>query len=338
MYKTQLRKRPTYNEIIDYLENKQPVIKYPDRVATQISNTPQMSRFLGEGNINMFAQQENILKQQLLLLELQKAGISTREAKAKSSKTVGSQAGSASAQAEYYDMDADTEDIGETINKEEDKRQEKREQSASSASRDLSEEAIPKDAAHEMAWENTAEKRAASQEPRPGREKKTSKGAHEWHRPGRSRSPARVDPPKNKDDLRFRLNKKTLPPVPPPPTSSSSSAYPTLNKEHSKEKIGQIKRKEKPPPPPATSTDDEGATSSNVYGISPAKIGIQVLREILENAENNGKLPRNDASKYQRALDSFNLGVKNKDEALKKLSIDQLREICKRLFYKRPVF
>ena len=42
MYKTQLRKRPTYEEIIGYLENKQPEVKYPNRLATQISNTPQI--------------------------------------------------------------------------------------------------------------------------------------------------------------------------------------------------------------------------------------------------------------------------------------------------------
>jgi hypothetical protein len=343
MYKTQLRKRPTYEEIIGYLENKQPEVKYPNRLATQISNTPQMSQFLGESSLDMHLQQENILKQQLLLLELQKAGISTREAKAKSSQTVGSQAGAATAQTEYYDLDSDAENIGDTMNKEEEKQEERREQTASAASRHLSEEATPKDAAHEMAEENTGEKRAASQEARPGREKKTSKGTHNFHQPGRSRSPLRADPPKDTGDLRLRYKQKsappptdTLPPVPPP--KASSSAYPTLNKEHSKEKVGHIKRKEQSAPPPSTSTDDEGATSSNVYGISPSKVGIQLLREILENAYNKGKLSQNDDGRYQRALNSFNHGVKTKDEGLKKQGLEQLRVLYRKLFYKKPVF
>ena len=38
-----LRKRPTYNEVVDYLENDQPKIKYPDRRATFLRNLPYES-------------------------------------------------------------------------------------------------------------------------------------------------------------------------------------------------------------------------------------------------------------------------------------------------------
>ena len=34
-----LRKRPTYNELINYLEVEQPKIKYPDRTATILRNS-----------------------------------------------------------------------------------------------------------------------------------------------------------------------------------------------------------------------------------------------------------------------------------------------------------
>jgi len=35
-----LRKRESYNEIVDYLENKQEKINYPNRFAKQIRNSP----------------------------------------------------------------------------------------------------------------------------------------------------------------------------------------------------------------------------------------------------------------------------------------------------------
>jgi len=53
MYKDELRKRPTYDEVVGCLENKQPKIKYPNRLATRILDTPQMSLFLGVGDVNM---------------------------------------------------------------------------------------------------------------------------------------------------------------------------------------------------------------------------------------------------------------------------------------------
>jgi hypothetical protein len=70
-----LKKRETYNEIVDYLENKQEKIKYPNRLAKQIRNTPQLSNLLdGDGeniqNIkdqqhdkSILAMREEIIKQ-----------------------------------------------------------------------------------------------------------------------------------------------------------------------------------------------------------------------------------------------------------------------------------
>ena len=68
-----LKKRDTYDEIIDYLQNKQEKIKYPNRLAKQVRNTPQLSNLLdGDGedieNINdqqtdkiILAKRESIL-------------------------------------------------------------------------------------------------------------------------------------------------------------------------------------------------------------------------------------------------------------------------------------
>ena len=146
MYKNQLRKRPTYDEVIDYIEAKQPKVKYPNRLATQILNTPQMSQFLGDGNVNMRLQQEEMLKQQMLSLELERAGISTREAKALSTQT-----GNATAETEYYDLDSDVEHVGETLNKEETKQLEKKGTMAQEAATHLAMETVPEETAHKTA-------------------------------------------------------------------------------------------------------------------------------------------------------------------------------------------
>lgn len=72
MAKYGLRLKPTFNSIIDYLEEKQPIIKYPDVKATVLMDTAQMSQFLGDGaaTIDLQKQQENILKGQILKMQL----------------------------------------------------------------------------------------------------------------------------------------------------------------------------------------------------------------------------------------------------------------------------
>ena len=46
--KVYLRKRPQYDEMINEIELKQPKIKYPNRVAQFMRNTPQLSQFDGD--------------------------------------------------------------------------------------------------------------------------------------------------------------------------------------------------------------------------------------------------------------------------------------------------
>ena len=56
-----LKKRETYNEIVDYLFNKQEEIKMPNRLAEQLRNSPQLSNLLdgdGEGVLDMEIQQK----------------------------------------------------------------------------------------------------------------------------------------------------------------------------------------------------------------------------------------------------------------------------------------
>ena len=65
--KVYLRKRPQYDEMIDEIELKQPKLKYPNRVAQFMRNSPYLSQFDGDQSfINMEEQESNIAKEQML--------------------------------------------------------------------------------------------------------------------------------------------------------------------------------------------------------------------------------------------------------------------------------
>ena len=64
-----LRKKPTFNELINYLQNDQPKIRYPDRTATLLRNSHYLSQF--DGNLfDLEEQQKNITKAQLRETEI----------------------------------------------------------------------------------------------------------------------------------------------------------------------------------------------------------------------------------------------------------------------------
>ena len=60
-----LHKKPNFNELINYIENKQPLIKYPNRIATFLRNSPYLSQFDGDSWIDLEEQENNILKEKL---------------------------------------------------------------------------------------------------------------------------------------------------------------------------------------------------------------------------------------------------------------------------------
>ena len=67
--------------------------------------------------------------------------------------------------------------------------------------------------------------------------------------------------------------------------------------------------------------------------IPPSKIGIQKLREEFENAKNKNKLNVQDTSSYMKLYDDWK-GAKG-DKALKDEKIKGLRDIYKRVLYKK---
>ena len=62
VYYKGLRKRPTYEGLINYLFNEQEMIQYPNRMATQMINHPYLTQLDGDDYDHMTEQQLNILR------------------------------------------------------------------------------------------------------------------------------------------------------------------------------------------------------------------------------------------------------------------------------------
>ena len=65
-----LRKRPTYFEVVNYLDNEQPKIKYRDRKATFLRNSPYLSQFDGDSWIDLDEQEQDINREKLKQIQL----------------------------------------------------------------------------------------------------------------------------------------------------------------------------------------------------------------------------------------------------------------------------
>ena len=63
-----LRRRPEYDEIVNYLNNDLPSIKYPDRLATFLRRTNQLSNLLDNDGYSLYdlemLQQKNMMTEQ----------------------------------------------------------------------------------------------------------------------------------------------------------------------------------------------------------------------------------------------------------------------------------
>ena len=72
-----LKRRPEYDEIVDYLHNHLPKVAYPDRTATYLRNTNQISSMLDGEGYSMF---DLDMQQQQKMLALLKMGNGATEA------------------------------------------------------------------------------------------------------------------------------------------------------------------------------------------------------------------------------------------------------------------
>ncbi len=368
-YKSYLRKRPQYSEMINEVEIGPTDIKYPDRTATFMRNSHYLSRFDGDSSfINLEEQQNNILKQQILEATRRQMGQMGQGIPVFTPRTeyfrMSSDGGRAS---DVADNISDMDDFSD-INTEAEERAQSdffRQQQTAGLfpgavnTDDLAEEvraASNQDLLNQTAEERgRATKREGSLEAESGKQSKTQKvkqvskilGAYR-NKP-RSRSPLRADP---EETQRIRIRSKSAParskkgvpppvppPGPPPQESSSSSSYPTLNKEKAKERVGGSIRVKQPTGAAAAAADAyEEEAAPGTYDIPPSKMGIQNLFELLKNAINKGKLSNQEKSKYDVAIQKFDLGVQAKSQKLKDDAKDELRDIYRRLFYKKPKF
>ena len=126
----------------------------------------------------------------------------------------------------------------------------------------------------------------------------------------------------------------------------------TLDDEYN-DLMADVENKPKPKPPPKPKPKPKPKTSSSQTEVTqpvnkskftksyattgvqipPSKIGIQKLREELENAKNKNKLTAQDTSDYMKLYDDWK-GAKG-DKAKKDEKLKGLRDIYKRVLYKK---
>jgi hypothetical protein len=127
------------------------------------------------------------------------------------------------------------------------------------------------------------------------------------------------------------------------PQSKRPSGSPTTKAMEIDNAVEQSKPKTKPKPsakpsasaPPATVKKTITKTKNVTTGtqIPPSKIGIQKIREELENAKHKDKLSVQDTSAYMKLYDDWK-GAKG-DKAMKDDKLKGLRDIYKRVLYKK---
>ena len=113
---TGLKHKDTYEDVLDYINTSKDKIKYPDRRAKQLRNSPYLSFLDGEGLEHMKEQQINAIKEQHKDDVIREAGMSGNssnsaiEQRALSSASSSKSYMSVDGGAQYFDMT-----IGDTM-------------------------------------------------------------------------------------------------------------------------------------------------------------------------------------------------------------------------------
>jgi len=71
-----LRKKPTYDELVEYIDEDKDKIRYPNRAAKQLREAPELAFLDGEGLLEIEQQQQNIVKAQQKEQAIRSAGAS----------------------------------------------------------------------------------------------------------------------------------------------------------------------------------------------------------------------------------------------------------------------
>ena len=393
-----LKKRQSYDEIVDYLINKQEKIKYPNRLAKQLRNSNQLSNLLdgdGIGLINMELQQENIIKEQqkdiainamtdanstakvLKLVasstqtkvlkqseartqtanpKLKEANIQTANPKLKEAniQTTNSKVTTQGIQTQYspspliYDMTLEdkTTQLANDIEMASEKQSDqvkKRKGKIVNLLVEHFENISPgsMNIAHVMASSSSM---ASSSHIPPNMEgiqlndpnKRPYRAGYDLKEPKKA---VRGRPKKTQqsESEQMLIDKELKRPSTPgeSPIKKKSRKQQRLEALNNAEPESTEAQEEQPP---ALSSSSKGVKKAikkenDKYKIQPSKMTIQPLRELLEDAKNKQMLSTDDASAYTQMFNVWK-GAKG-DAKLKKQMIEGMREIYKRVLYKK---
>ena len=380
-----LHKRDTYEGLIDYLENKQEKIKFPNREAKFVRDSPQYQSLLNEGFVEVEEQQLKQVKEEQAEHAVIQTANDTNET-AKEVKVVASQTdkplivktkSTQSQTHEIFDMTLNDHmsNFKQDVESVENTQQQNKQQQAQHINRilqhHLQHEATPD------TTENFAQKMASS-----------AASSLQNFGQGLRHLSSSTNPP-NKPYSTSMLLGDDLPPnffgEMNPPQLPAGVKLPHQKQSRPKDKKifdiddaiekskpkakaktdplkvqpmeidGELedieskpkhkpgakskpknKDKDKDVPPviktPKLKTKNASGLTTGVQ-IPPSKIGIQKLREELENAKNKNKLTAQDTSDYMKLYDDWK-GAKG-DKAKKDEKLKGLREIYKRVLYKK---
>ena len=370
-----LREKPNYDELINFLQNKQEKIVYPDRFAKRIRESPQLSNLLdGEGfDINDIKDQQirqmkefqvqqamiqadgdakllNTMNKKMQTLPTNPVGkkVSGMQTDEPARKTQGVQVENT----QYFDMAMDDKvaDVNEQIETELDKntgnQEQKRVNIVNILQSHLGEITQQQtDFVHQLiqpdsGGASSSGLASSSTEIQPVKKTTTKQSKKD---PETAVEPkGKAGRPKKDTDARMeQLEQQSTPEKRERKASNGNGDKPPkakrkTKKERELEKLAlEEERKYSPETTQPEPTSPKGVkkTIEKPKQIAPSQIGIQKVREELEQAKIAGKLDTQDTSAYMILYDEWK-GAKG-NQKVKKEKLNALREIYKRVIYKK---
>ena len=369
-----LREKPNYDELINYLQNKQEKIVYPNRFFKQLRETPQLSNLLdGEGfDINDIKDQqirqmkEFQVQQAMILADGDAKLLNTMNKKTQTLSTnpVGKKVsgmqtddparktqGVQVENTQYFDMAMDDKvaDVNEQIETELDKntgnQEQKRVNIVNILQSHLGEITQQQtDFVHQLIQPDSggasssglASSSTAIQPVKKTTTKQSKKDPETAVEPK-----GKAGRPKKDTDARMeQLEQQSTPEKRDRKESNGNGDNPPKAKQKTKkerqlEKLAlEEERKYSPETTqPEPTSPKVKKTIEKPKQIAPSQIGIQKVREELEQAKNAGKLNTQDTSAYMTLYDEWKDAKGN--QKVKKEKLNALREIYKRAVYKK---
>ena len=374
--KVGLRERPSYDQLIGYLEGGQEKIKFPDRFAKRVRESPQLSNLLdGEGfSINDINEQQlnhakEIAKQVAIiqangdahLLRTMDKKTQTLPKNPVGKKVTGMQTdipaiktqGVQVEETQYFDMavDDNVADVNEQIEMELDKNDANQEQQRANIVNILQSHLgevtqTQTDFVHQLVQPQSSSAASSSGGPIVPIRKTTTKQSKD---PETAVEPkGKAGRPKKDTDARMeQLEQQSTPEKRERKESNGNGNKPPKAKRKTKREreLEQLALEEERKYSPETTQQSSASASAEPTSpkvkktiekekqIPPSQIGIQKVREELEQAKLAGKLNTQDTSAYMILYDEWKEAKGN--QKVKKQKLNALREIYKRVVYKK---